>query len=346
MFLIQSAFANDCSTVNLVSQKDSPFNKIPVYDQDGIGICFAYAASQLADYHLIKNGSPARTIHPLWGALKYAELKQKERISAGITFKTLNEIIRKGNCDYSLISGALSSWARKARASEAEVMGLIEVYATKLKAVTSFKGEALKEDEIENLINESISAQEPYCSSNANLKQLVPQLKELSVLGSREVFTKLIFPSCQNKTYKPSLPSPRNYVASKNENLVPAISGKLKNLNTPVSITYCSKLLFEDSYKGKLSDDSCGPHESLIVGMKSDGKSCKMLLRNTWGNGFGKSTKKWKCFCRHKKTNAFVDDCTYEKHNNGQFSVEGCWIDSDAIAKNTFEMTWFENKKK
>jgi hypothetical protein len=340
---MQVALANECPTLNLISQKNSPFEKIPVYDQDGIGICYAYAASQLADYYLIKNGQSRRTIHPLWAALKLSELWKKDYISTGSTSSTLDELIKKGNCDYSIISRSLSTWAHKANISEANVMALIETYVSKLKSAKYQKRRSLMRNEIDSLINQTISEQKQFCPPHGNLPALIPELKSLTDLNSLDFFSRLIFPGCQSRIYKPSFPAPKNLRATKKELWPQLIAQKLKSIDGPISISYCSNILYDSSYKWKMNTKGCAAHASLIVGMKKVGSSCKFLLRNSWGNGFGKSTHRWNCFCRHKRTNAFVDDCSYKTHNNGQYSVEGCWIDSEALGNNIASITLIED---
>src|SRR5690606_35114876 len=80
----------------------------------------------------------------------------------------------------------------------------------------------------------------------------------------------------------------------------------------------------------------CGHHASLVVGKKIIGKQCHYLVRNTWGTGFNSGTKKWNCLCKDRKTGKFLDNCTASKHNNGKYTVEGCWINGKALAANIY----------
>ncbi len=48
--------SESCPSVDLNAGANSPFKQIPIYDQDGVGLCYAYAAAQMVDYYRIKNG--------------------------------------------------------------------------------------------------------------------------------------------------------------------------------------------------------------------------------------------------------------------------------------------------
>ncbi len=102
------SLANDCSSINLITNEDSPFSKIPVYNQGKINICYAYSAAQMADYHLIKQGNSERSVHPFWVALNYAQLMKRENIQIGHPKEALEALTNFSNCDYQTVNKALS----------------------------------------------------------------------------------------------------------------------------------------------------------------------------------------------------------------------------------------------
>ncbi len=354
--IAQSAFATDCTPMNLITEEKSPFAKIPVYDQDGIGICYAYVAAQLVDYHMVKNGNE-RSVHPLWAALKYAESIKQDKISSGITFNAIEEMIKAGNCRYDTISSAIKVWADKANVQDVDVMDLIEKFAPKIKNLydTKRKTDPTAEptaEEIDLVINEAIEAHRPWCSPGATWEALMPELRNLSVLSSRKILTDLVLPVCGSNLQKLNIPKPKYFTTEVDTEWGPTIERKLNTLKAPISVSYCSKVLYEPDFDGierktptqaSKNADNCGGHESLIVGKKKVGNSCQFLLRNSWGNGFSSSTEKWKCLCKNRETGAMVDDCSNDTHNNGKFTVEGCWIDGSKLSKNIFGMTSLEN---
>lgn len=358
--LVSSLAVANCNTVNLITAKNSPFTKIPVYDQDGVGICYAYAASQLIDYHLIKNGG-SRSVHPLWAALKYTDSEKQKQISSGNTYETILALKKYGNCDQKKVSNAIKLWASKANVKEAEVIHLIEKLAPEMKSLLSKKrvsdpkANSLNAKEVETAINKAIELHAPYCSPGATWDKLLPSLRPLLVLNSTELLSHLVMPDCSSNITELKLPNPTKLSSSSDSGWSNIIQNKLSN-NTPISISYCATVLKSGpSYDGITErggiftnnkySKNCGFHESLIVGKKLINNQCHFLLRNSWGSGFGSSTKKWNCLCKNKKTGSYLDNCTANKHNNGQYTVEGCWVNAEALAKNTYKGVSLEAPK-
>lgn len=354
--MAQSVLAQDCAPVNLITEEKSPFKKIPVYDQDGLSICYAYAAAQLVDYHLVKNGSE-RSVHPLWAALKYAESVNQQKISSGITYNSIKQMIKTGNCKYDNINSAISIWADKANVNEADIMDLVERLAPKFTTLYTNKKKidptaTLTAEEVDQAINEAINDHKPWCTKGATWDALMPELRSLSTLSSTKILTDLILPVCNKDLTKLLLPKLTYYSSDVDADYASTLDKKLGTIKSPVSVTYCSKFLYEPELVGvkrktpttpETFEANCGGHESLIVGKKKIGNQCHFLLRNSWGNGFGSSTTKWKCLCKNRETGEMVDDCSHDTHNNGQFTVEGCWIDGSKLSKNMFGMTTLEN---
>lgn len=336
---------SNCSPLNLVTEKNSPFQKMPVYDQDGLGICYAYAAAQLIDYELMKKGKKGRTVHPLWGALKYADVKNQSAISIGTTYHTVDAILKAGNCQYETFNNALSQWTKKANATEIEVMGLVEKLAAVLPKASA--------NQVDAIIQQTIEEHNNYCAGNPTWDQLMPELKSLSTMTSKEMLSGLVLPVCK-KTTSISVPSPRFASPSQDEDWGPTMASKLDEIKTPLAISYCARALYDESFDGvdrKTASNPlrtrphCSEHESIIVGKKEIGGKCHFLLRNTWGSGFHKSNANRKCLCKNRKTGKYIDDCEDSTHNDGQNIVEACWVSEDVFNKNAFGMTYLQEKK-
>ena len=356
-FLFSTSLFADCSTVNLITAPKSPFAKIPVYDQDGIGTCYAYSASQLIDYHLIKNGGK-RSVHPLWAALKYSDAQNNSSISGGECSSTIKALSRAGNCDQEKVSKAIKAWANKANVKEAEVVHLIEKLAPEMKKIlskkkkTNPKAKELSAKEVEVAVRAAIKQHEPFCSAGATWENLIPALKSLKVLDSTVLLSNLVMPGCSSNLTKLKIPSPTVLNSSSDNGWEKNLNNKL-NDKLPVSVSYCAKVLREGShYRGvtkrggfftnNVKTSDCGPHESLVVGKKKIGNQCHYLVRNSWGAGFNSGYRKWNCLCKEKKTGKFLDNCTASKHNNGKYTVEGCWINGKALSANIYEGTVLE----
>lgn len=359
---ISSAWATNCAPKNFITETNSPFQKIPVYDQDGIGICYAYAASQLVDYHLIKNGAQSRTVHPVWAALSYAKEIEKanqsltQNLSSGNTKQTIDAIV-KSNCSYDIVNRSLGVWAKKANVTDAELVYFLETYVGKYhelyKERTEKSGEPITENDILTLFNETMVKAIEKCSWFATWEQLLPMLKNVSILTAPDMIAGLLVPDCTPTVAPLNLPKIQSKHLSNNENkILDQISSQIDKLNTPISISYCSKFLQDPKYVGIPSrrlfrevalQDDCERHESVIAGKKTTANGCSLLIRNSWGSAFSDWTKNKKCLCRNKQTGAYVDDCSISTHNNGRFTVEGCWVEEEQIKKNAYIMTSIGN---
>ena len=64
-------FAASCETVNLQQDPQNPLNKMPIYDQDGDGSCYAYTASQMIDYYNLSKNPEHKLSNALWIAFAH-----------------------------------------------------------------------------------------------------------------------------------------------------------------------------------------------------------------------------------------------------------------------------------
>jgi hypothetical protein len=76
-----------------------------------------------------------------------------------------------------------------------------------------------------------------------------------------------------------------------------------------------------------------------MVGRKQIGEHCYMLVRNSWGTGWGDWNSNQKCICRHKVTREWVDECTYDEHGSGDYTVEACYMGQNQMSRNIQDIT-------
>lgn len=351
-------FASNCEEVNLVTEKNSPFKKVPVYDQDGAGICYAYAATQLVNYYLVKKGQ-SRSIHPTWAALKYAESSWfKNQLTSGLAVDTIKALKEAGVCSEEQVSKGLKEWATKAKLKESELIGFLEKVVPQISAQyrsagysrNPFKAPLPSEAEVKATIQKAIKDFKPYCTASAELDKLMPELLNIGIMSSERVIASLVINECKKIT-KLNIPTPIRDRPKTDDDYGKILKTKL-NSKTLTALSYCANILKDPKYDGiqssmwdsRKSASDCGGHESIIAGKKMINNQCHFLLRNSWGAGFNSGTKKWKCLCKNKKTGAFLDNCESSKHNNGQYTVEGCWISESAINKNSYGITYLDEK--
>ena len=323
-------FANSCDHKNLITTPDSPFNKIPVYDQGRINICYAYTAAQLLDYELIKDGLSSRSIHPAWLALKDAAAMNKAEISLGSTRRALTALFNDYNRHYDVVAKEIGKWAQTANVSETEILTFLESFTQQFKRSGS----------LQVAFKDALKANEANCPPNATWNKLIPQLENIAAFTTTQIMSKLLIPKCNE--YKAKIPAKNVKLAN---NLGPQFSSNILNhldqKNAPVEVSYCLNIWRNPTYTGRTSPSNlnfksdCYMHSSLVVGKKKVNNSCHVLIRNTWGNGWDQNNEKWNCVCKHKSTGQFVDDCTARTHNNGQYSVEGCWVGEALLNNNS-----------
>lgn len=323
--------ANSCDYKNLITEADSPFDKIPVYDQGRVNICYAYTAAQLLDYELIKDGLSSRSIHPAWLALKDAISVNKSEISLGSTRRALEALFNDYNCHYDVVAKEIGKWAYKANVNETEILNFLE----------SFTNQYKKTGSLHVAFKDALKANEANCPPHATWNNLIPQLEEIAAFTTTQIMSKLLLPKCDE--FKVKIPAKR--VRMENNKGPQFSSDILKHLdkkNSPVEVTYCSNFWKDPTYSGRISvpeldfKSDCFQHSSLVVGKRELNNSCQVLIRNTWGNGWNKENEKWTCLCKHKSTGKYVDNCTMSTHNNGQYSVEACWVGEALLNNNSF----------
>jgi len=118
------AFGQECSTINLITEENSPFQEMKVIDQRDLNICYAHAASQLAEFHLRKTGIQER-VHPASLALLYSMAKNKTKLEIGHTNEVLELARGKSLCRASGISTLLQSLSQGDQ-SDIEILSRIE----------------------------------------------------------------------------------------------------------------------------------------------------------------------------------------------------------------------------
>jgi hypothetical protein len=342
----------NCDPMNLVTEPNSPFQKIPVYDQDGMNICYSYAASQVADYHLIKKNGGDRIVHPLWGAMKFAKSINNKTLELGVSGTVINLLKSNGNCHRDDVTKILHHLSTKTNAPEADILSMLTKLQFKFdQEKRKTRSGDLNNQTIDQIIHDEIKADKETCSTNRTWEGILPQLRSLSVINTPQLFEKLLFWKCLRS--KPlDLPEPKYNLSVTDEDGALYLQNTLQRTSAPVVVSYCATSLIKPDYVGfkraknitnYAYDEECANHESIVVGKKQMNNSCHFLLRNTFGTAFGEWTKGKKCLCKTTATNEFVDDCTAETHDNGKYIVEACWIPESTLIKNTYRFMSLEN---
>lgn len=301
--------AEDCASVNLLTTEDSPFQKIPLYNQENLNICYAYTAAQMSDYHLLKNGAATRNVHPAWVAALYASSRERKTLEIGHTKEALEQLQLAANCDYQKVTDALKNISRKENESENRAIKGIELaYQRSPSSLNPVQS-------INKLLNDA-------CPVPQRQKLKLPTVAKYNFknLPDDKAFENFL------KLQLGRTPSPISITYCSNIWKNPDYAGiKLNDLNL----------------RDRLARD-CHYHESLVVGQKMVGNSCNFLIRNTWGSRWSADNKNWNCLCKNKLTQEFSDDCRPETHPDSLFEVQACWLPGEKIARNTGQITFLQ----
>ena len=241
---------------------------------------------------------------------------------------------------------SLAKWVNEAKVPEDVLISFIEMYAMKMESEYGTLG--LRDGSHNLAANEKAfeAAKKiigPYCPQHS-LDALLPELKNLSLLSSRKLFTSLILPECQSRARKLNFPAPILKKVTSDEDGISFLQKSLNTLKAPVAVQLCANFLFDPSYRGVTVRNSvgtpsaldCEGHAVMAVGKKQIANKCHFLIRNSWGSGWGKWAENLSCMCKNRSTGQLVDDCNITTHNNGQFTVEACWVDSGPLSRNFY----------
>lgn len=344
LLLCSRLFAQECEPVNLVSASKSSFQKIPVYDQNGSNTCYAFVSAGLVNFEAMKKGAPDLQAHPTWMALISPDMSTPGTLTAGTPSNTIRKLAKELNCPTEVVEKSLQDWSVKSNLTSSQIMGILDSTTVKMKSLPNPKN--ADASQILNQITCGVKGVD--CNGDLQIFD-IKKYGDLEVFTSKEVLRKVVLTECQEKKSALNLSEIQVGFLSKNKNeFSSSINTILDTKANPIAISYCAEALYTPGYEGISTSadgtrrqNKCGQHVSLIVGKKMVADQCHYLLRNSWGSGFGGWTKKFKCFCKNKTTGAFLDDCTESAHNNGDFSVEGCWIPQTTIDNNVFESTYF-----
>lgn len=350
------SLAQDCQEVNLITESNSPFNKIPVYDQDGAGICYAYAASQILDYYMIKNGESERKNHPIWLALTAANFDSfrfDNNLAGGSAARTMTLLKKNTTCDYETVVNALKKWTNIVNVPEVEILSFVELYYSKIQDQYINPPFEVLEKNIPEILDDVTDEQNRLsCNRDGDWEKLYTEFKALSKLTPKEIFNETLGKACaEAPQFNNKLPEVEDLKGKNDSYYSNMISSKLNEKKMPVSISYCANLWYSpwDNYDG-INDNGfqerifnvkpdCEKHESIVVGQKLVKGQCQYLIRNSWGGSWDRWNEGRKCVCRNKKTGELIDDCKQWGHSSRKFTVEACWISGEAVRKNTFGVT-------
>jgi hypothetical protein len=367
-FFSQVSFAN-CRNINLYETQAESMDKIPVYDQDGAGICYSYVASQLINYHLLKNKLASElVVHPVWGAVMASMMNNKTSTASGHSLDVLRGLKKNFNCDYNTVKDSILDHTKANGVTEPVILSFIEKFVenynlekikfridtylkpriddTNIRKKSLLTVQNLGDQNFEIAFKLTSKQMKNFCSSG-DFDYLLPALKESDMTMS-SIWFNVLFKKCnelqkfniQNKQIKSlEIKNMLRNEEMSDANILEKINENLKS-QRPLVINYCSKVIknkqvrltenINKNFRKQLA--GCNSHASLIVASKKSGNSCQYLIKNTWGSWYWAGNNS--CYCQHKKTKKKIDNCSKKTHPESDYTVLGCWFDGQDLAPN------------
>jgi hypothetical protein len=325
-----STFAQECGTINYLTEPNSPFDRIPVADQDGLGICYAYTAAQLVDYHLLKTRQTTEAVmHPAWLALK----SSRRLLYAGTEWEAITNLRAAGSCNYDRVESALNLFGSPSNLTSQPLLAFIEAYETEIGRQTNRRRAPITEAIQSQAFLSAVMATEDICPEGVLFERLLPELTASNETAV-QLINRIVRDACSTANLS-SYNIPQPLVAEPESNEAAWLSLEDQLTKGPFTFSYCAATWDDPNFSMNRSNpgEACGMHSSLAVGRK--------LVRNSWGTGWGMWNQNEKCLCKNTSTGAWVDECIEAVHNDGNHTVEACYIDMNRLSRNLQNITTF-----
>lgn len=336
----QTAAAADCVERNLETLPGSSMQKIPVYDQDSSGTCFAYAASELMNAYLLNRDpeSPLR-IHPAVAAIRYKRAYDpRAELSGGDVAQSIRAVRSGFNYRYDGVSEDLARIAGESGMSESEVLQMIELVGElmtdaevqRLARAAAWRelGRSPNRRQFEDALRREVAGRMDLdlSASGSTCKREIEAsyegfIRSSSIASSVKIAGEALFSAGNRELKLPFtyLPKPEQVTALRNSNDWHAKIIRehfASGASLPLGISFCSRVIREGSlraiegevgYMRRIPDmDKCEHHAALITGTRNNEGRCEYLLRNTWGSTFTNDNR-LSCVCRHRMTREFSE---------------------------------------
>lgn len=319
LFIMAPAIAfGDCPNVRI---DQTALKNVPILDQDGSGLCWAYTASTMIDAYRFSHGDPNTEIFtsPVALATK-ANAKEKLKLSIfGETMLVLSNKPTNAKNGYGTPTDALDIAKSDGYVCNHKVV-------SRHFPVTNF---ALFEKDVGKsyTIDEIDTECLPYwkqilAGAFPSLAKTAHEMKQVSLLTASLSLDKL----CTDKNIaKIKIPNAKMELLDPRSNEPKPIE-RMKSLlgrpnPQPVGITYCPNVLRDPKQtaidsRGRFACDN--PHLSAVVGGRTGPSGeCEYLIRNSYGSS--------------------CDGYTANSCERGQV-----WVSESALQKNTGAVFWLE----
>jgi hypothetical protein len=350
--LLISSLSYACEDVNLFETNPRVL-ETKIVNQGDMSTCYAHSLAAL--YSMEKATRLEDSLHAYWVAFTHKQrfIHWKPRnLDYSLLSWAYSDIKNQGICPYNLVQDRIDEIKNGINYSNDQLMFLLHTFFVKKKLhniSNESKFKKVLSSTLAELKSESKKFELPWTLSD--LSTILTPIKKKAHHQSFIRFLKHdVFQQCASAAF------------STDENLLSLARGFEPNktvqsriemalgLDKPIAIGYCSKRVLKanpSSTKDARSfpritrafSGNCGAHYSLLVGSRKVGKSCELLLRNSYGEGFwGQKGMKYWCLDESSGTQR---NCSQDE-NNPHLRVLGAWINAEKMAANTYEMSYFD----
>lgn len=360
---------NRCNDVDL--NNSAPLKNMPVLDQDGTGMCYAFTAATVVEFELKKKGIN-RSLSPIDAGLVFKTKSDifSSDLSGGLLDFSVNDLKTHGVATRECVDNIIKDVTKNTTLNS-------ETFTALMHALYEFKDADDKTDKKpaqEDIIE--------LCQSHG-----VDQ-KELNKLygaldGSVKKYFKDLLKPCREErmdVLKWKLQDYDHTYLGSDARLQRKVNDVLSRKH-PVNAGVCAEILQEGDpryvgvektlgYRGsrtgeevtvtkqttvtktptktkkltvttttRTEKEMCSPHAVVITAQKKVAGKCQYLIRNSWGGTW--EGKNLTCACKTK--NNYFSDCSKAPKGTSNKVMVGCWVSEKTLLKNLTDAGGFED---
>ena len=328
LFLILSLFSSQllasvCENINLYEK--AQFDRT-IYNQGDMHTCYAHSLSALYSHEY------KQSINPYWIAYIHKD-KLLHWNPRNLNFSLLSwaftDLKKRGNCSPTQLESRLEYLKQGTNYSDDQFFYFVQIY---------FK----KEQEVQKLFNYLKETSKDFEVSwlISDVQKLVKTIENSGHKKLFDFFEKEVFSDCSQLSPVTGklINTARGFES--NEELQKEIMTQLTQQKA-ISIGLCPNAAYKLSNEDikikprilKATKSGCGAHYVNIVGSRESNNRCEFLIRNSYP-GFW-AHESLTCLCER-------DGTTFNCQKDTKDKVLGCWVPSDKVLTNTYDISYFE----
>lgn len=359
--------ANRCPDVDL--NKSAPLKDMPVLDQDGVGICYAFSGTTLVEYELRKKGIK-RSLSPIDAALVFKTKTAifSDELESGLLDFSVNDFKYFGVATKECVDKVIKEVTKDSPMTSEVFTALIHnIYAYENAKTQKDRAQAKEEMDdfcdaygIENstvlkfhkAVNNTAksyfkSLLEPCKKERLDaLKWKLPDYDHV-YLGSDQKLQRKI-----NDVLSREKPANAGICSEiiKNGDLKHVGIEKTLGARMPAQeeVTQITKQVTKTKQPGKvitktvtttrnLIQDKCSPHAVVITAQKKEKGVCQYLVRNSWGASWEGTG----LVCACKTSKGYYPDCSKAPRGTSNKVMVGCWVSEKTFLPNLMDVGGF-----